>query len=41
MLKCVIYTHLFPRFNILYRTNKGYSSMNIVSLITGQRYGKC
>jgi len=35
------YLHLyFHRFNILYRTNEVHSSMNTVSLITAQRYGK-
>ena len=30
----------FHFFNILKRTNEVHSSMNIVSLITAQRYGK-
>ena len=35
------YLHLYFRcFNILYRTNEVHSSMNTVSLITAQRYGK-
>jgi len=35
------YLHLyFHCFNILYRTNEVHSSMNTVSLITAQRYGK-
>jgi len=34
------YLHLyFHCFNIFYRTNEVHSSMNIVSLITAQRYG--
>jgi len=37
----VLYVHLyFHCFNILYRTNEVHSSMNTVSLITAQRYGK-
>ena len=36
-----LYLHLyFHCFNILYRTNEVHSSMNTVSLITAQRYGK-
>ena len=38
---CNIYLHLyFHCFNIHYRTNEVHSSMNTVSLITAQRYGK-